>query len=372
MKQRDNISIGDIYGSMLNSVKRNLKESKETKPFEEPKIKGKNGTGPDEVDGYNKALNDPDFKDEDEESEQDADDVSKYLPKRHRDLDKLQNKLKDPDTDEKSKEHIKKELKLRQGEEAEEDERDDDYSKEDWEEKFRKEKSGKWSERDIDAAIKKESGDNDEDEEIQESKKNSTKILNNFMSKSTFDKLYSKVLRENFGQEDDGGDIDALGLDDATPDSDLGDDFGDETGEEDSVTFTLDRATAQTLIDVLQGALGEGDEGLEGEGDELDFGDEDEGEGGEDEGSDLDFDREDEEVQGTKVAPDKKAVFQGKSNKVGGKVVPHKSKAKSDVTDDVGDDGDYGHAISSPKKPNMGTDNKVNSTIKGRGQEFFR
>lgn len=318
MKQTDRVSIGDIYGSMLNGVKRNINESTQ-KPFEEPKVKGTNGTGAEKAGGYNKIVD-----------EEDAEDVSKYLPsKRDKRTAEMDKKSKDSTVSAETRKKLRRECALRAGEEAE------------------------------------------EDEELKESKKVSKKILNNFMSKSSFDKLYSKVLRENFGQENEGDDLDALGLDDATPDSDLDEGLGDDEfgGEEDSVTFTLDRVTAQALVDVLQGALGgdEEDFGDEGGDDEFNF-DEEGGEGGNDE---FNFD-EDEESQGTSVAPDKKKVFQAKSNKVGGKVVPHKKKASSAVTDDVGDDGDYGHAITSGKKPDMGTDNKVRSTIKGKGQEFIR
>jgi len=320
MKQTDRVSIGDIYGSMLNDVKKSINESTQ-KPFEEPKAKGSNGTGPEKADGYNKIVD-----------EEDAEDVSKYLPvsKRDKKTAEMDKKSKDPTVSTETRKKLKRECDLRSGEEAE------------------------------------------EDEELKESKKVSKKILNNFMSKSSFDKLYSKVLRENFGQENEGEDLDALGLDDATPDSDLDEGLGDDEfgGEEDSVTFTLDRATAQALVDVLQGALGGDEEGFGDEGDDLSF-DDDEGGLGDEGGDEFNFD-EDEEVQGTSVAPDKKKAFQAKSNKVGGKVVPHKKKASSAVTDDVGDDGDYGHAITSGKKPDMGTDNKVKSTIKGKGQEFIR
>ena len=156
------------------------------------------------------------------------------------------------------------------------------------------------------------------------------------MSKSVFDKLYNKVLKENFGQEDD---ADALGLSDATPDSEFGDEgFGDEGGDEfgdegGEVTFTLPKDVAQQLIDVLQASLGGGEEDFGGEEEGLDFEDED---GGDDFGdSGLDFD-EDEEEQGTKPAPDKKKVFQAKSNKVAGFPAAKSGKAKTDVTDETG------------------------------------
>lgn len=223
----------------------------------------------------------------------------------------------------------------------------------------------------------------DGEKTVKESKKVAKQTLNTFMkNQSTFDRLYSKVIKENWGIEDAEDDIGALGLGDATPDSDLDNDFGggdeggdDFGGEGDEVTISIDKATAQTLIDLLQAAIGGGDEGGEddfgGEGDieggdegGLDFG------GPDEDNEEMDFE-EDEETYGTKTnAPDKKKVYQSKNNKVGGKVKPSGKKASSDVTDKVGDDGDFGHAITSPKKVNDGKQNKVGNLNKG--QDFFK
>jgi len=296
MRERDITSIGDIYGKMLNTV-RTIKESKAPKTFDGEFRSKKRKDGPESADGYNKAENKKAGEYNEEEDEED--DVSKYLPKSkmEKSSNKLKEKLKNPNITDKDKKIITKSLK------------------------------------------NLESGmENSESEEIQESKKIATKILNKHMSKSAFDTLFNKVLKENFGQSQEGDDLDALGLDDSTPDADMGDDFGgdeDFGGEEDSVTFTLDRATAQTLIDVLQGSLGGEDEGEdEGEGeDDLDFGGEDDDFGGEDDGMDF----EEDEEEGTKPAPDKKAAFQAKSNKVGGHANPKgKKTAKTDVTDETG------------------------------------
>jgi len=284
MRERDIASIGDIYGKMLNGVK-TIKESKEPKTFEGEFRNKKEKDGPESADGYNKADHKTD-KEEDEE-----DDVSKYLPKKKKDEDEEINDIE---------------------EDEENDDSEDDVSDED-------------------------DNSDEEDEEILESKKIATKSLNKHMSKSAFDTLFKKVLKENFGQPQEGDDLDALGLDDSTPDADLGDDFGgdDDFGgeDEDTVTVTLDRATAQALVDVLQGVLGGEDEGEDDMGeDDLDFGGDDDF-GGEDDGMDFE---EDEETQGTKPAPDKKAAFQGKSNKVGGKANPKGgNKAKTDVTDNT-------------------------------------
>jgi len=283
MSKKDLTSIGDVYGKMLNSFKFHLKESNSNAFGDEPKLVG---DGPN-TDGYNKALNDEEGKDSD--CEEDEEDVK--LTKRQDTTQKLKEKMNDPKLSSDAKKKIKKQIDLRTAEEAEEENAD-------------------------------------------QTKKITESRLNNFMSKSVFDKLYNKVLKENFGQEDD---TDALGLSDSTPDSEFGDDeFGDEGGDEfgdegDSVTFTLPKDVAQQLIDVLQGALGGGEEDFSDEGDDLDF----EDEGGDDlEGGDFSFDEDEEE--GTKVAPDKKKVFQAKSNKVSGPPAPKSGKAKSDITDETG------------------------------------
>lgn len=226
----------------------------------------------------------------------------------------------------------------------------------------------------------------DEDEEDffeEENQKSKEKYLNKHMSKSKFDSIVKKVLRENFGQDDT--ELDALGLDDATPDAEF--DFGDEGGDEggDEVSFTLPRDVAQQLVDVLQAVLG-GEEDLGDEGD--DFGDEDLGDDLDldmgDEGVDedemdmydedeMDYD-EDEEGQptqkgkgnigkfhqpGSGKAPDKKKAFQAKSNKVGGKANPKGGKAKTDVTDE------QGTKVGAPAYNKLqGKDNKVPGNVK--------
>lgn len=287
MRYKDIVSLGDLYGSQLNSVKKNINESTGpgAKSLEEDDASELIEGGPNKKGGYHDAIHDEDEETEDEE-------------------------------------------------------------------------------------------DADEKETVKESKKVAKQKLNTFMKKqSNFDKLYNKVIKENWGVgfEDAEDDIDALGLGDATPDSDLGDDFGggDDVEGADNVTITIDRATAQTLIDLLQGAIGgETEDEFGGEGEIEDDG----GLNFEDEPSEdneeMDFE-EDEETYGTKTnAPDKKKAFQGKNNKVGGKVTPNKKKASSDVTDDVGDDGDLGHAISGAKKYNDGKNNKVSNLKKGA--DFFK
>lgn len=278
MSRKELTSIGEVYGKMLNNFKYNhIKESNSNAFGDEPKLVGK---GPD-TDGYNKALNDE--KPENEEDVQPT--------KRQNTTQKLNSKLKNPKLTQDTKKKLQKQVDLRTAEEAEE-------------------------------------------EIVSESKKNSKRTLNNFMSKSVFDKLYNKVLKENFGQEDD---ADALGLSDSTPDSEFGDEgFGDEGGDDlgDEVTFSLPRELAQQLVDVLQGVLGgEEDFGDDDGVDDLNFDDEgvDDGFGEEDENT-----YEEDEEEGTKVAPDKKKVFQAKGNKVSGFPTPKAGKAKPDITDETG------------------------------------
>jgi hypothetical protein len=275
MRHNDAVTIGDMYGKMLNPLRHSLRESKNKNAFgDQPEVVG---DGP-KTDGYNDALND---------------EVPKPT-KRQKTVKKLEDRLKDNKLSDSTKKKIQRQRDLMTAEEAEE-------------ELF-----------------------------VKENRKNIRAMVNNNMSKSVFDKLYNKVLKENFGQEDQ--DVDALGLDDSTPDSDFGDDFGgDEFGDEgegDEVTFTLPRDVAQQLIDVLQASIGGEEEGFGDEGDDLDFGDEGEDDFG-DEDDGMDFE-EDEETQGTKPAVDKKKAFQGKSNKVSGPPSPKSGRAKTDVTDECG------------------------------------
>lgn len=83
--------------------------------------------------------------------------------------------------------------------------------------------------------------------------------LNKYMAnKSIFDKLYAKVINEDFGMEEV-DDLDALGIDDATPDDEIADDEGDDMGG-DEITITLDKEMAKALHDVLMAAMGEDDD----------------------------------------------------------------------------------------------------------------
>jgi len=109
-------------------------------------------------------------------------------------------------------------------------------------------------------------------------------------NKSLFEKLFEEVMENDEAALGiDGGDTGDMGGDDMG-----GGDFGDEGGDE--VTITLDRETAQKLIDVLQSSLG-GGEDLGGDdmgGDDLGGGDD---MGGEDFGGSEDAEEEDEDAE---------------------------------------------------------------------------
>lgn len=105
---------------------------------------------------------------------------------------------------------------------------------------------------------KEEEGEHSEEDE-ENALETAQAGINNFMAKkSAFDELYSKVISEDFGMEEQ-DDLNALGIEDATPDAELGeegDDDADVAGEEE-VTVTLDKELAKTLCDLLKAAMGE-------------------------------------------------------------------------------------------------------------------
>lgn len=331
-------TLGDIYGDMLKGV-HTIKESvkKGGNDLSDKVPAPLQDGGPQEKGGFHKSLDDAYASvytnDEDEETEDGCDceedecncneeDEESYATKKS---EKLRAAMNKPNISDQEKKKLKKQIDLLAGTEDEEN--------------------------------------------ITESKKISKQRLNtNMKHQSTFDRLFKQINEnfDNFGNED-AEDLDALGLGDAESDDELEGDFGDE-GEDDSVTLTLDRATAQTLMDMLQGVLGG-----EGEGDDLDFGDEGDDMDFGDEGDDMDFD-EDEETE-TVGAKDSKGggtqhKLQGRNNKVSGKPQPGSQSASHAVTDKVGNDGDHGHALHGAKQPNIGKNNKV-SNVK-QGQDFFR
>ena len=106
---------------------------------------------------------------------------------------------------------------------------------------------------------KKKDHEEEEDEDEESSEKDlemAQEGLNTFMAnKSVFDRLYNKVMvNENYEMEEM-DDLDALGLDDATPDAE-----GEDGDSEEEVTITLDRDMAKHLCDILKAACGEDDD----------------------------------------------------------------------------------------------------------------
>lgn len=103
----------------------------------------------------------------------------------------------------------------------------------------------------------------------------------NMKKLTAFDRLYKRAINEDFDDLAGGGagspEGDAMGdMGGGMPGDESGDDFGDEMGGEgDEVSFTLDRATAEKLHEVLGQVLGGGSEdglgddmGDEGDGDD--------------------------------------------------------------------------------------------------------
>jgi hypothetical protein len=314
MIKRDLQNIGDAYGDMLNALKYTI--VKESKNLPANAFDGnfpKQDGGIDEKGGATKALNDEHPSDckcgcKEEDNEEEDGEYKKTSKNEKREMT-LRAALKKPNLSDKERKNIQDKLNSMEACESE------------------------------------------EEKELQESRKIANQTLNKVMTRKTlsFDKLFKSVVNENFnGMEDAEDDIDAFGLEDEMTDDEMDSDLGGGEGE---VTFTLDRATAQKLHDVLMSALGD-----EGEGD--------------DEG-DLDFDMGDEGEDDMGVEEDEETQaigkLTGKPNTVGSKVKPKGGKASSDVTDDVGDDGDYGHALYNAKQPNIGagSNNKVGNYKKG-------
>jgi len=185
----------------------------------------------------------------------------------------------------------------------------------------------------------------DEDEE--NFGKMNREAINNFMSKSIFEKLYENVMSGNVADTDE---LDALGIETS------GEEADDMGGEEETVTITLDKQLAQKLHDVLMSVIGgEEDMGeMEDIGDEEDMGEEDMG------GMEEDEETMGSPLNGAKVPSE----FHGKDNKVSSmKLKPNGKAGDGKYTDEVdGDAGDLGHALHGAKTPDMGKNNKVSST----------
>ena len=333
-KQNDFASIGQVYGGMLNSMKHKLvsegKIGSMVKPGEigeAPLIKG----GPLETAGYM-----PPKIDRQKMSDKELED----------NLYNIKN-LSQPDNLEEDEEDSKpKKGMFTKVEKAAEKA---GYSK-------------KAAEKIAGAAKAKKKGTykGEEDEEtIKESRKIAKDSINNFMrSKSIFDKLYENVMGQPGGmgpmgsEMEETSELDALGIE--------GEGEGmEETGEE--VTFTLDRETAQKLIDVLQAAIGGEEEMGEAESEGESEG-EGETESGPEEAEEGFWDEDEEDLGAQNLS---KEVNYGKNNKVG-TLKTQSGGASSAYTDKVGADGDHGHALVNAKQPNMGKSNKVGTLKTGK------
>lgn len=188
--------------------------------------------------------------------------------------------------------------------------------------------------------------------------------LNKYMAnKSIFDELYAKVINEDFGMEEV-DDLDALGIEDATPDEELADDEGDDI--EGEVTITLDKELAKALHDILMAAMDEDDDS----DDDADEAADDEAEDGEHSREDYEEMEEDNEGEPTAFNTH---YNDGKSNKVGNtgegfgqpKVQPM-NKVHHKPTAGASDTGGTPQALN--HSVNDGKNNKVGNQGDGFGQ----
>lgn len=174
-------------------------------------------------------------------------------------------------------------------------------------------------------------------ENIEKVEKNEPKEINNFMSKSIFDKLFEDVMG-------------ATGADEDTKDAiDLGVEVGGEAGKEESgdVTITLDRELAQKLHDVLMGVLGGEEKESEGESEDAEHGadmasseDAEEKHDKKEEEKDEDNQEVAGEATELQAVPDAKGqALAGKNNKVGDETAKLVAKGEGDGKIKDGADG---------------------------------
>jgi hypothetical protein len=160
------------------------------------------------------------------------------------------------------------------------------------------------------------------------------------MRNNLFDRLYEEVM------DDDNA---ALGLETGEDFDAEGADMGDEGDE---VTLTLPRDIAQQLYDALEGMLG-GEEDM-GEDEGMDM--------GEDEGMKSPFP---EGVEFQK-APDGVSKLTNRGSQKVGNLPTSSGGGDGKYTDEVGEDGDYGHALVNPKKGHGGKSDHGNMKVKAR------
>jgi len=186
-------------------------------------------------------------------------------------------------------------------------------------------------------------------------KKNSRKMavenINSSMQ-SKFDKLFENVMGDETDMDLGPGVGPESDLDvDMDTDLDTDTDFGG--GEDDEVTITMDRETAQKLCDLLHGVLGSEEEAGEDEDsdlEDLEIDTEDGEEEGPSFGEDEDEEEEEDEAMGEGIESEKLADSAGhKLTKAGtvGSIKAGKGKASAEVTDEVSSStlGDKGSAL---------------------------
>lgn len=183
--------------------------------------------------------------------------------------------------------------------------------------------------------------------------KTGSKQINNFMSKSIFDKLFEDVM---------GDDALDLGIK-AGPEGAAGDESSDldlSTGG-DTVSVTLDKDVAHKLLDVLSAALEEGESESEAEGDAgADLGGEVSDEDNEEKKDDKKEDKEDEENE----------EIAGEAIEAEELGIPVSGKVKGgDPTSPKGTANVVKGTVSSLAKHGKGGDGKIKDGIDGKGTD---
>lgn len=233
--------------------------------------------------------------------------------------------------------------------------------------------------------LDKPTEDKENSQEKKDGKMEKCKTINASTELNPFESLYNKILSEDsFGwsmDEDEGEGDEASGeVDDFELSDNQGEEDADEfdSGEEDSsgdVTITLDKETAEKLIDILQTAIGgeteEGEEESSEEGEE-ESSDEDEdifssGEEDEENEDELTKEEVDAEIVGHSLV-DQEKLLKGmnnpKNNVVKGALSAKKKKANVPLTG-KGFKGELTKHKENSGKALQGKNNKVNAVNAG-------
>ena len=163
--------------------------------------------------------------------------------------------------------------------------------------------------------------------------------INNYM-KSTFDKLFENVM-----SDEEQGELEALGVDTET----------DEVSEAgDTITIELDKDMAKSLCDLLQAAMGEGDEAEDMEHEDYEEDAEDSEDGEDEEVAQEAVDAEDhghalvnQKDSGLKNPKNSKVALKPSSKKADAKI-----KKQDDSGSEMSDAG--GHSLTSTKNNKVG------------------